>query len=143
MSLVPIGGGFVLPAGTPASTSTTITAGTSSTWVGYGTGDGISPATGSIASGGPLLNIATLYDLNNLTSSFGGALYFILEGDVRDEVTANFTKLVLDGTDYLFSANTYGDASQYGTLSGGNTLLQWRSIGTIMTSGNNYVALLE
>lgn len=143
MSLVPIGGGFAVSASGPTSTSTTITAGTSSTWVGYGTGDGISPAAGSIASGGPLLNIATLYCLNNLTSGFGGALYFVLEGDVRDEITANFTKLVLDGTDYLFSANYQGDASQYGTLSSGNTYLQWRGIGTIMTSGNNYVALLE
>ena len=121
---------------------TTITSGTTGTvpskYVGYARTESqqVSPAIGSISSGGPLLSAGDLNAIVTREVSAGTTFYLYLEfdGDMRTPLE-DFTKVTLDGNDYLFSSNFYGGT---GTYTSGVTLLLWQTSVTALVDSTSY-----
>jgi hypothetical protein len=107
------------------STEATITAGSSGTTTGYNTGgEALAASFGSIADG-PLLSTAGTVGVF-WSSAAGGRMVVEFDAEVSDALDANFTKVTIDGTDYLFSAEDFGGP---GIELNGNTILQYSGIG--------------
>ena len=121
---------------------TTITSGTTGTvpskYVGYARTESqqVSPAIGSISSGGPLLSAGDLNAIvtREVTAGTTFYLYLEFEGDVRTPLE-EFIKVTLDGDDYLFSSNVYGGT---GTYTSGVTLLIWDTSVTPLANLTSY-----